>query len=92
MLATETVYGFVESEEVPTEHDQRSGQAAAYHKDNAGLHSSCKTDLPRFGGRKVLQVEIEFFNFVVAEEGDEEIDDEEDTAHNHPIIDHAIVT
>lgn len=91
VFAAEAVYGFVEGQEVPGEHYQGSCQATADHEDDAGLHSISQADLPRLGGREVLQVEVELVDFVVAEQGDEEIDDEEDAAHDHPIVDHAVI-
>lgn len=74
-FATEAIDGFVEGEEVPTEHDQRSGQAAANHQDDAGLYPICKTDLSYLSGGKVLQVEVKLIDFIVPEQGYEEVDD-----------------
>lgn len=75
VFAAEAVHRFVEGEEVPSEHNQRSCQATADHEDDAGLHPIGKVDLPRLSGREVLQVEVELIDFIVAEQGDEEIDD-----------------
>lgn len=92
VFAAQTVDRFVEGEEVPSEHDQRSCQTTADHEDDAGLHPIRKADLPNLSRRKVLQVEVKLINFVVAQQCNEEIDDKKDATHDHPIIDHAIVT